>query len=152
MGLFGGDIVDRARVLFAELAALDTESCVSTINTLRLLLHEQSPFASEPVDCVQWIPYEEIRANNYNPNSVAPPEMRLLEHSIVEDGYTQPIVGWRDGFGVEVVDGFHRNRVGKESAAARQRVHGYLPVTILNRQRAGRGRRRAATIRHKRAP
>lgn len=151
MGLFGGDIVERARPLFAELAALDTESAISTINALRAMLHEYSPFAAEPVDCVQWIATEEIHANDYNPNSVAPPEMRLLEHSIVEDGYTQPIVAWRNGTGVEVVDGFHRNRVGKESAAVRQRVHGYLPVTIINRERVDRGDRIAATIRHNRA-
>src|SRR5438132_11785379 len=148
MGLFGGDIVDRARVLFAELAALDTESCVSTINTLRLLLHEQSPFASEPVDCVQWIPYEEIRANNYNPNSVAPPEMRLLEHSIVEDGYTQPVVAWEtEPERFEVVDGFHRHRVGLECASVRERVRGYLPVSVVAASRPDRRDRIAATTR-----
>lgn len=151
MGLFGSDIVERGKALFAELASLDTESAVETINAIRAALHEYSPFAAEPVDCVQWLRSDEVHANDYNPNSVAPPEMRLLEHSIAEDGYTQPIVAWRNGVGVEVVDGFHRNRVGKESPAIRARIKGYLPVTIINRERTDRGDRIAATIRHNRA-
>ncbi|WP_423790129.1 ParB N-terminal domain-containing protein, partial [Listeria monocytogenes] len=68
---------------------------------------------------------EQVTANDYNPNSVAPPEMKLLAHSISEDGYTQPIVSWlRSDNVLEVVDGFHRHRVGKEVAEVRQRVHG----------------------------
>jgi len=77
--------------------------------------------------------------------------MRLLEHSITEDGYTQPIVRWRNGEVFEVVDGFHRNRVGRESPAVRKRVLGYLPLTIINSERVDRGDRIAATIRHNRA-
>jgi ParB-like chromosome segregation protein Spo0J len=103
------------------------------------------------VDCVRWIKAEQVTANDYNPNSVAPPEMRLLEHSITEDGYTQPIVSWqRDGV-FEVVDGFHRHRVGKESEAVRARVHGYLPAVVINNKRDDKGDRMAATIRHNRA-
>jgi hypothetical protein len=77
--------------------------------------------------------------------------MKLLERSIQEDGYTQPIVGWEAGDGIEVVDGFHRNRVGKESAIVRQRVRGYLPVAVVNASRTDRADRIAATIRHNRA-
>lgn len=124
---------------------------VDFINQLRLLIHEHSPFKAEPVDCVLWVFNEEVRANDYNPNSVAPPEMKLLEHSITEDGYTQPIVGWRVDNHVEVIDGFHRHRVGKESAEVFKRIYGYLPVTITNESRTDRGDRIAATIRHNRA-
>ena len=50
----------------------------------------------EPVDCVIWVKGETVEANDYNPNKVAPPEMKLLEHSIMEDGYTQPIVTFEE--------------------------------------------------------
>jgi ParB-like chromosome segregation protein Spo0J len=78
--------------------------------------------------------------------------MRLLEHSILSDGYTQPIVTHPDpGDTFEVVDGFHRNRVGKESAEVRERVRGYLPVVSIREDRANTENRMAATVRHNRA-
>lgn len=140
-----------ARALADAIAALPDDAKVATLNAARALLHEVSPFKAEPVDCVEWILAEEIQANDYNPNSVAPPEMRLLERSIQEDGYTQPIVAWRSGDLFEVVDGFHRNRVGRESQEIRRRVMGYLPVAVINGAREDRGDRIAATIRHNRA-
>lgn len=105
----------------------------------------------EPVDCVLWVHADVVRANDYNPNAVAPPEMRLLQLSIMEDGYTQPIVAWPDGDEYEVVDGFHRNRVGREVGAVRKRVHGRLPIAVINPDRRGKEDRMAATIRHNRA-
>jgi hypothetical protein len=114
-------------------------------------LHRHSPFSNEPVDCVQWIHADLVGANDYNPNAVAPPEMRLLEHSITEDGFTQPIVAWQNDGRYEVVDGFHRNRVGKECSKVRDRIKGFLPITIVNQSRLDRGDRIAATIRHNRA-
>lgn len=151
MELIGKSIVDRSREIFADLNQQSDESKIETINELRKLLHSYSPFAAEPVDCVLWVKSEEIEKNDYNPNAVAPPEMRLLERSILEDGYTQPIVAWKNGDNIEVVDGFHRNRVGRECKAVRKRVLGYLPVTIINAERQDRGDRIAATIRHNRA-
>jgi ParB-like chromosome segregation protein Spo0J len=114
-------------------------------------LHTAGPFKGEPVDCVLWIPSYDVSANDYNPNSVAPPEMRLLETSILQDGYTQPIVGHRDGNKIEVVDGFHRNRVGKESKEVKARLLGYLPVSVINEGRTDKCDRMASTIRHNRA-
>ena len=151
LGLFGPSIIERAKKLFVELSSLDLESKVGVINALREALHEASPFSSEPVDFVMWVPVEQVEANDYNPNSVAPPEMKLLERGITEDGYTQPIVGWWKGAKIEVVDGFHRNRVGRESPDVRKRILGYLPVTAINTHREDRGDRIAATIRHNRA-
>lgn len=145
------ELVNKSRQLFETLTTLDLPARIHAINQIRIALHAHSPFSAEPVDCVQWIQADEVIANDYNPNSVAPPEMRLLEHSITEDGYTQPIVAWRNGKGFEVVDGFHRNRVGRESAVVQKRVHGYLPLTIINTDRLDRGDRIAATIRHNRA-
>jgi hypothetical protein len=135
LGLFGPSILSRAKSVFAELETIDEESKIAVINAIRIELHKYSPFSQEPVDCVQWIPIDEVTANDYNPNSVAPPEMRLLEHSIYADGYTQPIVAWKNGDTYEVVDGFHRNRVGKESPIVKARIKGHLPLTIINADR-----------------
>lgn len=144
-------LIDRASVIFAELDNLEFHARIHAINKIRLELHKHSPFASEPVDCVQWIAADSVSANDYNPNSVAPPEMKLLEHSIREDGYTQPIVAWPTEKGFEVIDGFHRHRVGRESKTVRDRVRGYLPLTIVNAERTERNDRIASTIRHNRA-
>lgn len=145
------EIVALCKQAFSRLEALELADKVVAINALRVALHEHSPFKSEPVDCVQWIKSDLVIANDYNPNSVAPPEMKLLEHSITEDGYTQPIVSWsRDGI-YEVIDGFHRHRVGKESDTVRARVLGYLPAVVINGGREDKGDRMAATIRHNRA-
>lgn len=144
-------IVAQAADVFAELASLPDATRIDVINRIRLALHAHSPFRDEPVDCVLWVVADEVYANDYNPNAVAPPEMRLLEHSIKEDGYTQPIVTWRDEDGHEVIDGFHRNRVGRESKAVKARTRGYLPVVVVNADRTDRSDRIAATIRHNRA-
>lgn len=126
---------------------------IELINKAREILHEQSPFKNEPVDLVKWIPNTEITANDYNPNKVAPPEMELLEISIMNDGYTQPIVTWQnsDKEKTEVIDGFHRHRVGKESKIVGQRVMGYLPIVTIRKEQEGKNDRIASTIRHNRA-
>lgn len=130
---------------------IDTHEQIKFINDLKMYLHSISPFVNEPVDCVIWVKSDEVVANDYNPNAVAPPEMELLRHSIVSDGYTQPIVTWQENGNYEVIDGFHRNRVGKECEEVRERIHGYLPVVFTNEDRHGKGDRIAATIRHNRA-
>lgn len=144
-------IVTDLREVVARLDALPLAHKVNAINGIRALIHAHSPFKSEPVDFVRWVPVEKVTSNDYNPNSVAPPEMKLLEVSILEDGYTQPVVSWeRDGIN-EVVDGFHRNRVGRESKAVATRIHGYLPLVVINADRVDLGDRMASTIRHNRA-
>ena len=77
--------------------------------------------------------------------------MELLKISILEDGYTQPIVTFKTENGNEVIDGFHRNRVGKEVEEVKKRTHGYLPIVSINHDREDKGDRIAATIRHNRA-
>ena len=149
--LFGIDIVGRVKSALADLANVDDAEKIRIINEIKLILHDMSPFKEEPVDCVIWVPGDTVVANNYNPNNVAPPEMRLLEISIAEDGYTQPVVTWKSDGHHEVVDGFHRTRVGKESKSVKKRTRGYLPVTIINSERLDRGDRIASTIRHNRA-
>lgn len=151
LDLIGRSVLVKAQEVFEELRGMEIPERIATLNALRLALHELSPFSAEPVDCVLWVKAEELQANDYNPNTVASPEMKLLQHSIVEDGYTQPIVAWVDQEHYEVIDGFHRNRVGRESAEVRKRIHGYLPVTVINAARQDRNDRIASTIRHNRA-
>ena len=137
--------------LIFMLNEMETEEKVKALNEIRTKLHENSPFKSEPVDLVLWVNQEEVEANDYNPNSVAPPEMELLRTSINNDGYTQPIVSWnREGM-YEVVDGFHRTRCGREYAEIKERIHGYFPLTVINTDRQDKADRMAATIRHNRA-
>jgi len=129
----------------------DLHKTVEILNELKLHIHSLSPFSHEPVDCVIWVPNDQVQANTYNPNAVAPTEMELLKTSIVQDGYTQPIVAWDQEGKYEVVDGFHRNRVGKECDEVRDRVRGFLPLVVINTNRQDLGDRMASTIRHNRA-
>ena len=136
----------------AAIDALDGAERIDAINAVRAAVHEVSPFKSEPVDFVRWVPNSAVYANDYNPNSVAPPEMELLRVSICADGYTQPIVSMPDDSGAyEVVDGFHRHRVGKEISEVCQRVHGYLPLVSIRTSQYDKSSRIASTIRHNRA-
>ena len=135
-----------------QIAHMPLEQKVNAINNLREAIHEISPFKTEPVDYVKWVKSPLVHANDYNPNSVAPPEMALLHRSIQADGYTQPIVSMPDTDGrYEVIDGFHRHRVGKECEDIQSRVHGYLPLVQIRESQTDRNDRMAATIRHNRA-
>lgn len=100
---------------------------------------------NHPVSFVQWVETDLVHANDYNPNSVAPPEMKLLELSIQSDGFTQPIVVWETEVGFEVIDGFHRHLVGKKLGLT------HLPVVVVNQHRTDKADRIASTIRHNRA-
>lgn len=103
-----------------------------------------------PVYNVQSIPIEKVRANSYNPNAVAPPEMKLLEISIWEDGYTMPVVCYyipeEDIY--EIVDGFHRYTILKTSKRINEREQGMLPIVVIQKDESNR---MASTIRHNRA-
>lgn len=87
LDIVGQDVVDEARELFSRLDGIPEDERIDVINQIRLALHEHSPMKDEPVDCVLWVRAEEVHGNAYNPNTVAPPEMRLLERSIEADGY-----------------------------------------------------------------
>lgn len=146
------EIAEAARRLTDLLAALPEDERIEAVNAVRLEIHRVSPMRAEPVDCVLWVQATGVAANEYNPNVVAPPEMELLRHSIEADGYTQPIVTFhREDGQHEVVDGFHRNRIGRECEPVRQRVRDRLPVVAINLDRADMKDRIAATIRHNRA-
>jgi len=116
------------------LSNLEFNEKIECINDIREFIHNLSPFKNEPVDFVKWVINSNVVSNDYNPNKVAPPEMQLLEISIMNDGYTQPIVTWQKENVSEVVDGFHRSRVGKESKVVNQRIKGYLPLVIIRKE------------------
>lgn len=139
--------------LISEISEFELDDKVSIINDVREYIHNLSPFSTEPVDFVRWVRNSTVTHNDYNPNKVAPAEMKLLELSIHNDGYTQPIVAWSDSDKdqIEVIDGFHRHRVGKESKAISQRVQGYLPIVDIRTEQSGKKDRMASTIRHNRA-
>lgn len=103
-----------------------------------------------PVYHVIAVPIEKIKPNTYNPNSVAPPEMKLLYESIKEDGYTMPIVCYyskqQDIY--IIVDGFHRYRIMLEYPDIYEREQGMLPVSVIDKSI---DERMASTIRHNRA-
>jgi ParB-like chromosome segregation protein Spo0J len=145
------DLTAKINALVEELRDIPLEDVVLALNSIRQKLHEVSPFKDEPVDFVKWVPVDVVQANDYNPNSVAPPEMELLRISIMADGYTQPIVTNADDQTLVVIDGFHRNRVGRECKDVATRIKGYLPVVQIRASQADRSDRIAATIRHNRA-
>ena len=103
-----------------------------------------------PVYGVIAVPIEKIRANTYNPNAVAPPEMRLLYESIKADGYTMPIVCYyvKEEDIYVIVDGFHRYRIMQEHEDIYKREGGMLPVSVIDKSL---DQRMASTIRHNRA-
>ncbi|MEP8498241.1 ParB/RepB/Spo0J family partition protein [Enterobacter cloacae] len=134
------------------LQSLPEDKRIEAINALRQAIHENSPFREQPVDCVLWIKQDEITANDYNPNNVAPPEKRLLCKSLEMDGFTQPIVVTEsEARHYEIVDGFHRHEIGSNRAVLKRQLKGYLPVTCLRKERQKKFDRIAATIRHNRA-
>ena len=103
-----------------------------------------------PVYNVIGVPLEKLRSNSYNPNSVASPEMALLETSIWEDGYTMPVVCYyiEEEDIYEIVDGYHRYTILKTSKRIRERENGILPVVVIEKDISNR---MASTIRHNRA-
>lgn len=141
-------IEDLILKLKRELQKLPLKEKVMYLNIINANLADISPF-NEPINNVQWVHMDGVTANEYNPNKVATPEMELLYESIRLDGYTQPIVAYAlDDGSYEIVDGFHRNRVGKEHEDIKKRLHGYLPLTIIDKSL---DERMGSTIRHNRA-
>ena len=142
-------LCDAVDLIVASVSKMSVDERIAVLNEVRYRLSEVSPFKGEPCDCILWVKQEDIQANEYNPNHVAAPEMKLLYESIKSDGYTMPIVTYDLGDGKrEIVDGFHRNRVGREHPDIKNRIHGYLPVSTIDKPE---DERIGSTIRHNRA-
>lgn len=121
------------------------------LNTLKEWLHEElSDFSAMPVDLIRWIPIEQVQANDYNPNSVASNELKLLHTSISHDGYTQPIVTIYDEVLKKyvIIDGFHRYFTCRSNKDIQEATKGCVPVVVLKKSINDR---MASTVRHNRA-
>jgi hypothetical protein len=120
------------------------------LNEVKRYLFALSPRKNQPIDNVQWVPIEKVQANDYNPNSVADNEMRLLYVSISHDGYTQPVVTFYDEELEKyiIVDGFHRYTTMRRNKDLYELNDGKLPVVVIDKDINDR---MASTIRHNRA-
>ena len=121
------------------------------IQSVKNFLHDNlSLRKSQPIDNVRWVPVEKVQANDYNPNSVATNEMRLLYVSISHDGYTQPVVTIYDESLDKyiIVDGFHRYTIMRTNKDIYEMNKGLLPIVVLNKDINDR---MASTVRHNRA-
>ena len=139
------------KLISSELDKLDnTKDKIEFIESIQDLLHNLSPLKSQPVNRVRWVDIDQVQANDYNPNSVAKTEMKLLHTSISHDGYTQPVVTVYDKKKDKyvIIDGFHRYFTCKSYEDVLERNHGKLPVVVIEKDINDR---MASTIRHNRA-
>ena len=123
---------------------------IDFIEKLKKLIDEISPLNHQPVNRVRWVDISQVQANDYNPNSVAKTEMKLLYTSILHDGYTQPIVTVydKDKKKYVIVDGFHRYFTSRSYSDILDKNMGYVPVVVIDKNINDR---MASTIRHNRA-
>lgn len=139
---------DILKELKVELDKFNFDDKINAINKVNKFIAGINPL-EEPIKYVEWVKCDKVEANSWNPNKVPGPEMALLYDSIKCDGYTQPIVANKMEDGTfQVVDGYHRNRIGKEHKDIREKLHGYLPLVELNHDVSDS---MASTIRHNRA-
>jgi len=132
-----------------SLSGLNDEDKIEVIEKIKDCLHEHSPI-QQPIDRVYWVDINKVEANDYNPNSVAGKEMKLLYTSIKHDGYTQPVVTIYDEEKDKyvIVDGFHRYFTCKSNDDIKERNKGRLPIVVIEKDI---NERMAATVRHNRA-
>lgn len=143
---------DLIKQLCLEISALETvDEKIDALNSVRKQLHEISPLKHHPVDYVAWEKSNDVEPNAYNPNAIPPPEMLLLYESISNDGYTMPIVGFRDKENIKIVDGFHRRETEQRNQDISTSTFGRIPISSIRAEQSETGDRMASTIRHNRA-
>lgn len=144
------EITESLRCL---LSSLTQTQRIETINQVKSAMQEFSPFRNEPIDCVLWMKTKKIVTNDYNPNNVAGPEKALLYTSLVQDGFTHPIVATQDPTCDKyvIIDGFHRFELSKKKGELNKRLDDYVPVVLMPQASHDKSHRMAATIRHNRA-
>lgn len=144
-------IRDTYDTVLKRLQGADTpDEGMEIMDAIRRAMAEASPVKDQPVSSLRWVPIDMVEPNDYNPNSVARKEMRLLYLSILNDGYTQPVVTiWDEERGkFVIVDGFHRYFTCKNNPDILERNHGYLPIVVIQKDIKDR---MASTVRHNRA-
>lgn len=143
-------MIDKLKQAILE-AAEGSDDKQNFLNELREWIHrEVSDYAEMPVNNVKWVPVERVQANDYNPNSVASNELKLLHTSISHDGYTQPIVTIYDSEldKYVIIDGFHRYFTCRSNADIQELTKGRVPIVVLEKSINDR---MASTVRHNRA-
>ena len=110
-------------------------------------MKNESKQSSQPISKVEWVPIDDIQANSYNPNNQAPPERKLLKISIMEDGWTQPIVCFDNGKELTIVDGEHRWKTAHDPELLRM-FGGKVPIVRIKKSES---ERMFSTVRHNRA-
>ena len=142
------DLIENVGAAIRE--AGSPADALALIEELHAMIHTNNPVKDQPVSYVRWVPVEQVEPNDYNPNSVAKTEMRLLYLSILNDGYSQPVVTIYDEARDKyvIVDGFHRYFTCKNNQDIRDRNHGLLPIVVLDKDINDR---MASTVRHNRA-
>jgi ParB-like chromosome segregation protein Spo0J len=143
------NLISELREKIEQIENVDEK--IDTLNYVRGELHSVSPLKHHPVDYVIWQKSDEVEANEYNPNSVAPPEMKLLYESILNDGYTMPIVSFKDESNTKIVDGFHRRETERRNKDISESTFGRVPLTSIRVEQTDTSNRMASTIRHNRA-
>ncbi|WP_435947290.1 IbrB-like domain-containing protein [Dryocola sp. BD586] len=146
-----GALKEICMQLDALLEDMQADQSTMILNQLSVYVSQKGEFGQEPVSAVQWIPGELVVGNDYNPNNIAPPELNLLVHSMMTDGFTQPlVVSPLDNGHYELIDGFHRHQISMEEPVLKKRYNGYVPVVTVKKD-SNREGRIAATVRHNRA-
>lgn len=133
-----------------HLKKLKGEELLNEIEKINDYLFDISPLKSQPVSRIRWVDINKVTSNDYNPNSVATTEMRLLYTSVLHDGYTQPVVTVHDEENDRyvIVDGFHRYLTCKSNQDILDRNLGRLPIVVIDKDINDR---MASTVRHNRA-
>lgn len=129
----------------------DIDSKIDVLNKVKRRLHEVSPLKHHPVDCVVWERSDNVEANDYNPNVMAPPEEKGLHTSIILDGYTMPVVTAKGENTIEIVDGFHRRKSERTVKEISDSTFGRVPISSIRSEQNNRSSKMASTIRHNRA-
>lgn len=146
------EIFELAAELATKIEQLKTvDEKIDTLNAVRLMLFNVSPENNHPVDCVIWEKTENVECNDYNPNAVPPPELRLLMTSIIEDGFTMPIYTNPENGHKTVIDGFHRRKCERVNRQISESTFGRIPITMARENKRDISDRMASTIRHNRA-
>lgn len=146
------EIYELAALLAEKIDALQTiDDKIDTLNAVRLILFNVSPEKLHPVDCVIWEKSDNVECNEYNPNSVAPPELKLLMTSIIEDGFTMPVYTNPENSHKTIIDGFHRRKCERINSQISKSTFGRIPITIAREGKRDISNRMASTIRHNRA-
>ena len=143
------DLVSNLREAISKTENVDEK--IELLNYVRAELHSVSPLKHHPVDFVRWEKSKNVEVNEYNPNAVAPPEMQLLYESILNDGYTMPIVSFRENDYFKIVDGFHRRETERRNKDISESTLGYIPLSTIRNTQEDTSNRMASTIRHNRA-